>query len=249
MTENNDVREEGLEHEDPHAEHDHHEVNYFKIYVVLVVLFLISVAGPEVGEFTGLRWITLITAFGIAVVKANLVIQNFMHLKWEKNIMKWMLATSLILMLLYVAGVAPDVMNHEGRNWVNVSAQAAVERGVDGEAAEEEEATETAAAGGGAFSAESAYQGVCASCHGAEGDGNGPAGAALDPPPADFTSAEFWAERDRERIMTVIENGAASVGGSSLMAPFGALYDEEQLSALTDYVMSFAPEGAAPSGE
>ncbi len=100
MTENNDVREEGLEHEDPHAEHGHHEVNYFKIYVVLVVLFLISVAGPEVGEFTGLRWITLITAFGIAVVKANLVIQNFMHLKWEKNIMKWMLATSLILMFL-----------------------------------------------------------------------------------------------------------------------------------------------------
>lgn len=249
MTENNDVRDEGLEHEDPHAEHDHHEINYFKIYVALVVLFLISVAGPEVGELTGLRWITLVTAFGIAVVKANLVIQNFMHLRWEKKIMKWMLTTSLILMALYVAGVAPDVMNHEGRNWTNVAALAATERGVDGEAPAEEEATETAAAAGGAFSAQSAFQGVCASCHGAEGNGAGPAGAALDPPPADFTSPEFWAERDRERIMTVIESGAASVGGSSLMAPFGALYNEEQIAALADYVISFAPEGAAPGGE
>ena len=250
MTENTEVRDEGLEHEEAHDEHGHHEINYFMIYVVLVVLFLISVAGPEVGEATGLRWITLVTAFGIAVVKANLVIQNFMHLKWEKNIMKWMLATSVILMVLMVAGISPDVLNHEGRNWENVAAKAAVERGLEGEAAaEEEEPTETAAAAGGAFSAQSAYQGVCASCHGAEGAGNGPAGAALDPPPANFTSAEFWETRDRERIMTVIEEGAAAVGGSSLMAPFGALYDDEQIAALADYVISFAPEGAGPSGE
>ncbi|MDX1495702.1 MAG: cytochrome c, partial [Longimicrobiales bacterium] len=113
--------------------------------------------------------------------------------------------------------------------------------------AEEEEATEVVASG--AFSAQSAYQGVCATCHGSAGDGNGPAGAALDPPPANFTDAAFWADRDKERIMTVIDQGAAAVGGSSLMAPFGGLYTDEQISELADYVISFAPEGAAPSGE
>ena len=131
MSENNEHQHSG---DDGHGHGDGHDgghhVNYFKIYVVLVILFLISVAGPEVGEMTGLRWITLITAFGIAVVKANLVIQNFMHLRWERNLMKWVLATSLILMFLMVAGVSPDVMNHEGNNWVNVAAKAAVERGV-----------------------------------------------------------------------------------------------------------------------
>ena len=124
MSENN-----GNEHSHDDGHEGGHHVNYFKIYVVLVVLFLISVAGPEVGAATGLRWITLITAFGIALVKANLVIQNFMHLRWEKNLMKWVLATSLILMFLMVAGISPDVMNHEGNNWENVAAKAAVERG------------------------------------------------------------------------------------------------------------------------
>ena len=240
MSENN---ENEHSHDDGHD--GGHHVNYFGIYVALVILFLISVAGPEVGEATGLRWITLITAFGIAVVKANLVIQNFMHLKWEKNLMKWVLATSLILMFLMVAGISPDVMNHEGNNWENVAAKAAVERGVDGEA--EEETVVVAAPVG--FTPQGAFQTVCATCHGAAGDGNGPAGAALDPPPANFTDPGFWADRDKERIMTVIQDGAAAVGGSSLMAPFGALYTDEQVSELADYVISFAPEGSAPGGE
>jgi len=246
MSETNTEQQGDSQHGEGHD--DGHHVNYFAIYVILVVLFLISVAGPEVGEATGLRWITLVTAFGIAVVKANLVIQNFMHLKWEKNIMKWMLATSLILMFLYVAGVAPDVMNHEGANWENVSAKAAVERGVEGEAEAEEGGEETVAAAVG-FNVESTYQSVCATCHGAEGGGDGAAGAALDPPPADFTDPAFWAERDRERIANVIENGATAVGGSSLMVAFGSLYTDEQVELLTDHVISFAPEGAQPGGE
>ena len=233
---------ENQEHNDAHGHDDGHHVNYFKIYVILVVLFLISVAGPEVGEFTGLRWITLITAFGIAVWKANLVIQNFMHLRWEKRLMKWMLATSLILMFLMVAGISPDVLNHEGRNWENLAAQAAVERGVEGEYAEEEgEGEEVVVADPGVFSAEASFGIVCSTCHGAGGAGDGPAGVALDPPPASFTDASFWAERDRDRIITVIRDGAAAVGGSALMAPWGALYDEEQLGQMADYVMSFAP--------
>ncbi len=221
---------------------DGHHVNYFKIYVILVVLFLISVAGPELG----IRWVTLITAFGIAVVKANLVISNFMHLKWEKRIMKWMLASSLILMALMVAGISPDVLNHEGRNWENIAAQEAVARGLNGEDhGEGEGETEVVAdagnAGGGGFSAAGSFGTVCATCHGAGGLGDGPAGMALDPRPANFTDPAFWEDRDRERILTVIRDGAAAVGGSALMAPWGALYTEEQLEQMTDYVMEFRP--------
>ena len=119
-----------------HQEHhdDGHHVNYFKIYIILLVLLVISVVGPIVAdvirEVTGVAWVatllTLVTAFGIAVYKAKLVIENFMHLKWEKRIMKWMLTTSLLLMALMFAGISPDVMNHEGYNWRNVAAEAAV---------------------------------------------------------------------------------------------------------------------------
>ncbi|MGB0543422.1 MAG: c-type cytochrome [Longimicrobiales bacterium] len=226
-------------HHDDHG-HDDHHVNYTKIYLTLLVLFVISVLGPELG----IRWVTLITAFGIAIVKARLVVNNFMHLAWEKRIVKWVLATSLILMFLMVAGVAPDVMNHEGNNWENVAAKAEVERGLaymagyEGEEEEEGEAEVVVAAG---FNAEVSFGQICATCHGAGGAGDGVAGAALDPPPASFTDPAFWETRDRERIKTVIRDGAAAVGGSALMAPWGALYTEEQLDQVTDYVMSFNP--------
>ena len=104
-----------------------HQTNYKKIYFMLLALLAVSVAGP----FVGILWVTLITAFGIALVKANLVIQNFMHLREEKRIVKWVLATSVILMALMMAGVSPDIMRHEGTNWTNVAAQEAVARGID----------------------------------------------------------------------------------------------------------------------
>lgn len=243
---------EHTEHTEHHADgHEGgHHVNYFAIYVALLILFLISVAGPEVGERTGLRWITLVTAFGIAFVKANLVISNFMHLKWEKRLMKWLLATSVILMVIMVAGIAPDVLNHSGRNWENMAAQEAVAAGMGGgdhdEDHEDEGGTTMAAAGGaaaaGGFSAASSYGTMCATCHGAEGAGNGPAGVALDPPPANFTDPAFWVERDRARIVTVLKEGATAVGGSPLMISYDPLYTDEQIEALADYVMSFRPE-------
>jgi caa(3)-type oxidase subunit IV len=220
-----------------------HHVNYKKIYFILLGLLVVSVAGP----FVGVVWITLVTAFGIAVVKANLVIQNFMHLKWEKRLMKWLLGASLLLMAVMVAGVAPDIMNHEGNNWDNLAAKAATERGIDGEHAETtvegEPGEGVAEAEQGEFSAQTAYNGVCAACHGQSGAGDGPAGMALDPAPANFTDPEFWATRDEQRIVTVIRDGAVAVGGSPLMVPWRSTYSDEQIQALAEYVMTFRPAG------
>jgi caa(3)-type oxidase subunit IV len=236
-------------HEGGHAEEHHegggHHINYFGIYVTLVVLFLISVAGPEIGELTGLRWITLVTAFGIAIVKARLVIDNFMHLKWERRIMKSILVTSLVLMALMVAGISTDVLNHEGRNWENVAAREAIARGVGGGHGEEmlaegEEAEEAVEA---AFNAQNMFNIVCASCHGTAGDGTGAAGAALDPAPANFTDPAFWETRDMDRVVNVITNGAAAAfGGSALMVGWSSSFDEEQIQQLAEYVSEFRPE-------
>ena len=38
---------------------------------------------------TGIRVVMLITAFGVALVKAYLVAKNFMHLDVEKPIVRW----------------------------------------------------------------------------------------------------------------------------------------------------------------
>ena len=100
--------------------------NYVRVYVSLLILLVVSVLGP----LFGILWLTLATAFGIALIKAALVIQNFMHLRWERRLIGWMLAWSVVLILLLFAGVAPDVMRHDGVNWENTAAQEAVERGI-----------------------------------------------------------------------------------------------------------------------
>jgi caa(3)-type oxidase subunit IV len=230
----------GSGHDAGHSQsHDGaHHVNYKKIYFTLLALLAVSIIGPEFG----ILWVTLVTAFGIALVKTQLVVNNFMHLKWEKRIMKWVLTTSLVLMGLMMAGVSVDIMNHEGNNWENVAAQAAVERGLPGHegelAVEEETEAEPVAA---AFNAPQMFGLVCASCHGTAGDGTGPAGAALNPPPANFTDPAFWTTRDRARIVTVIREGAPAVGGSPLMVGWSASFTPEQIEQLADHVMSLRP--------
>ena len=59
------------------SEQEHeHEHNYGKVYMVLLVLLVISILGPMLE----IQVVTLITAFGIAGVKALLVAKKFMHI-------------------------------------------------------------------------------------------------------------------------------------------------------------------------
>jgi len=96
------------------AEHAEHEINYVKVWAILLALLVVSIAGP----FLGIKIVTLITAFGIAIVKAYLVAKNFMHLNIEPRYAVYLLTTMLVFMLLFFSGAAPDIMKHEGRNWV-----------------------------------------------------------------------------------------------------------------------------------
>ncbi len=94
------------------AEHAHHP-NYTQIYFILLVLLAISILGP----LAEIRWLTLVTAFGIALVKAYLVVKNFMHIDIAKRYVAYLMVTCLVFMLLFFTGTAPDVMKPEGHNW------------------------------------------------------------------------------------------------------------------------------------
>src|SRR5688572_9077193 len=97
-----------------HAAHaDAHHVNYVRIWQILLALLVVSVLGP----LLEIKVVTLITAFGIAVVKAYLVAKNFMHLNVQPRYVVYILGTALVFMLLFFAGTAGDVMKHAGDNW------------------------------------------------------------------------------------------------------------------------------------
>ena len=72
----------------------------------------------------------------------------------------------------------------------------------------------------------------CSSCHGNGGKGDGPVGKALNPPPRDFTVGDFKIDANKDGkpgedadLKLVIKNGAATYGGSPMMAPWPALGD------------------------
>ncbi len=108
----------------PHGAHPH--TNYVKIWAILCGLLVVSVLGPMLE----IRVVTMVTAFGIAFVKAYLVATRFMHLNLEKKLIPYMLGTMLALMALMVGAMSPDVMKHEGARWENTAAKESVKRGM-----------------------------------------------------------------------------------------------------------------------
>ena len=91
----------------------HAPANYVKIYGILIVLAAASVLGPMLG----IPALTLITAFGIALVKATMVAAYFMHLNIERRYIWFLLFIMLTFLFVLFAGVAPDVMKSSGQNW------------------------------------------------------------------------------------------------------------------------------------
>lgn len=97
-----------------HTEHPH--TNYVKIWGILLVLLIVSVVGAE----SGIKAVVLLTAFGIAVVKALMVAAYFMHLNIEKKMIWYMLIATIAFVLVCFFGIAPDVMKSEGTNWKKI---------------------------------------------------------------------------------------------------------------------------------
>ncbi len=83
------------------------------------------------------------------------------------------------------------------------------------------------------------YATFCSTCHGPEGDGDGIVGKTLKPPPRDFTKGDFKYGGSDKEILDVIANGAASKGGSPLMAPWGAVIPEADRNTLLKVLRSF----------
>jgi len=78
----------------------------------------------------------------------------------------------------------------------------------------------------------------CALCHGSAGDGKGPTGMALEPPPRDFGDPAWQDSVSDEHIERVVAEGGPSVGLSGLMPGHPDL-DPDELAALRAHVRSF----------
>ncbi|MCP4805420.1 MAG: c-type cytochrome [Proteobacteria bacterium] len=230
---------------------------YFKVFGGLLVLTILTVVVSRLGlEPTT----SIIVAMAVASVKAFLVAAWFMHLKYDTkfNVLAFgsaiWFAGLFFIFTCFDLGSRDSILAIQGHDVARMDAALALmpEAGA-ADAGHEAPAPEAAAvvadeeavadAGEAApaasdFDAAGAY-GMCAACHGAEGDGQGPAGAALTPPARDFTDAAWWDSVSDEKVASVIKDGGAANGLSPLMAGYGAQWNDDEIAALVEYLKTF----------
>lgn len=76
---------------------------------------------------------------------------------------------------------------------------------------------------------------ACMNCHGAKGDGDGPMGAALNPPPRNFTCGEIMQDISDGQMFWIIKNGSKGTG----MMAFSTMPDN-QIWQLIHYIRTLA---------
>ncbi len=79
------------------------------------------------------------------------------------------------------------------------------------------------------------FDSTCATCHGRDGRGGVPPMEGR-PAPRNFCDAAFHESRTDAELKQAIR------GGKGTMPPFGALFDDEQLTLLVAYIRSFNPK-------
>ncbi len=84
------------------------------------------------------------------------------------------------------------------------------------------------------------YDGLCATCHGAKGMGEGPAGGALNPKPRNYTDKSWQKSVEDDYLAKFIVAGGAAMGKSPLMPPNADLADKpEVVKGLVSIIRGF----------
>lgn len=102
---------------------------------------------------------------------------------------------------------------------------------------------------GDASKGETHYKAMCVACHGEKGDGNGPAGATLNPKPGSFTDPANAERLTPEWIYKMVKNGGQANGKSPLMVAWAGALNDQQLRDVSAFVLKFKPAAAAKKAE
>lgn len=95
------------------------------------------------------------------------------------------------------------------------------------------------AAGPDMAAAKDNYTTFCVKCHGASGQGNGPAAASLHTKPRNYTDCALMAKIPDDTLFKAIKDGGASVGLSPEMPSWSKGFDDDEIHGLVAYVRSF----------
>lgn len=83
------------------------------------------------------------------------------------------------------------------------------------------------------------YDTVCATCHGTNGEGDGPGAATLSTPPRKFADCAVMSKISDQTMMDVIKNGGTAAHLSPEMQPWGSAFSDAQIKGLIAYIRTF----------
>lgn len=97
------------EHSTHGAEHGGHG-NLFKIYMIVAGALAVATASSfAVNQlFHGSKFIAFVLILGVAIIKATLVGMYFMHLKWDWNLLYFLIGPIFILAAMMAVVFLPD---------------------------------------------------------------------------------------------------------------------------------------------
>lgn len=207
-------------------------VVYHRVFGALIVGTIVTVATSYVDFGTA----NVLIAMLIATIKAMLVVLFFMGLKYDGQENNVTFFCSFVFLAIFVGLSSSDLFYRIDPAPVRVDSSALGGGGGEPvDVAKLAKSTPELLTKGKAIFAQQ-----CIMCHGATGEGNGPAAATLNPPPRNFTKAEGWKNgRTLSGVFKTLSNG---VQGSAMPA-FATLSAEDRL-ALAHFVRSLGP--AAP---
>ncbi len=209
--------------------HEHYiipDATIIKTLVALLVLTAITVGL----SYVHLGTFNFIIGIIVATIKAFLVASIFMNLSHDDRSNSVIFASGFVFLAIFIGLVAPDFM-FRGDVFTEGKQLMLPVKGVSQFKRPWEPTPEIVAHGKAIFMQQ------CVSCHGEEGKGNGPAAAALNPHPRNFTSAEGWGNgRKPSQIFKTLREGRPGTG----MASFITIPAEDRWT-LAAYVETLGP--------
>lgn len=207
------------------------------IGAALGVLTIITVAIAQVN----LGWMNFPIAFLVATLKASLVSLFFMGLWYSDREDSVIFGTSFVFLTIFIVLTSIDLF------W---RGDVYVKGGPAGLAASTPASKPTlikpwVAKPELVEAGKVLFQQQCVTCHGAQGHGDGVAGASLNPKPRNFTQLEGWKNgRKPSQIFKTLKEGIAGGG----MASFATLSSDDRWR-LVNYVSSLGPSQETDTDE
>jgi caa(3)-type oxidase subunit IV len=221
-------------HDDGHSHH-HIMPNSVAVSVGAALLFLtfvtVWIAGIDLGR------INFLVAFAVATLKALLVMLFFMNLLYDRRENSVIFGASFLFLAIFIVLTGTDFF-FRGDVYVPKGALEAA-----------------ASAGGSKFSkpwvqtselvghGREVFRQQCALCHGQDGKGDGPGGAALNPKPRNFTLSEGW--KNGRKVSQIFKTLREGLGG---MPSFATLPSDDRW-AVSHYVQTMGEKLPADTTE